>query len=89
MKYQGQWFTYLNHEGMPPDNNQAERDLRGWLRSGRFPGASRAKPSCTRYLTYKSLFATCQKNNKDFQALLQQLLSRQKVDLLDFFFAEQ
>ena len=85
-KHAGQWFTYLSHEGMPPDNNQAERDLRGWAAQRKVSGSFQNEQVVHAYLTYKSLFVTCQKNDKDFQALLKQLLGHQKVDLLDFFF---
>ncbi len=86
-KFRDQWFTYLRYPGMPPNNNQAERDLRPWAVQRKVSGGFQSEHVVRSYLTYKSLFATCQKNDKDFQALLRLLLNRQKVDLLDFFFS--
>ena len=88
-KHAGQWFTYLEHEGMPPDNNQAERDLRSWAVQRKVSGGFQSDKVVHAYLTYKSMFVTCQKNHKDFRDLLQRVLSRQKVDLLDFFFTSR
>lgn len=87
-KHAGQWFTYLKYEGMPPDNNQAERDLRSWAVQRKISGGFHNEQVVRAYLLYKSLFVTCQKNHKDFRVLLEKLLGRQKVDLLEFFYTE-
>jgi hypothetical protein len=85
-KYKDELFTYLDYDNMPPDNNCAERDLRHFAVQRRVSTNFQNDRVIHSYLLYKSLFKTCQKNDKDFALLLKKLLQRQPVDFLDYFF---
>lgn len=85
-KYKDELFTYLNYDNMPPDNNCAERDLRHFAVQRRVSTNFQNDRVIHSYLLYKSLFKTCQKNDKDFALLLKKLLQRQPVDFCDYFF---
>ena len=86
-KYQDSLFTYLDHEGMPPDNNEAERDLRPFAVQRRVSGGFKSPPLMKHYAVYLSLYMTCKANVKEFEALLPRVLSKEGVDLRHFLFA--
>jgi transposase-like protein len=85
-KFAKSLFTYLDHEGIEPDNNEAERDLRPMVVQRKVSGSYKSPVVSEVYHLLKSLSITCQKNDKDFQALHLKLLSGEKVDLSQYFF---
>ena len=80
-KYKGQLFTYLQHEGMPPDNNQAERSLRKFARQRKISGDFKSGDVLRNYAMYLSFFMTCQANGLEFDEFLRDILLGRPVDL--------
>lgn len=80
-------FTYLQHEGMPPDNNLAERDLRKFAKQRKISNDFKSVTVTKHLVEYLSLYMTCNVNGRDFNQLLQDLLSGKTVDLREFLFA--
>ena len=68
-KYLSELFTYLAHEGMPPDNNKAERGLRKYAVQRKISGDFKNPELMKHYAVYLSLFMTCALNGKDFDDL--------------------
>ncbi len=79
-------FIYLQHEGMPPDNNLAERDLRKFAKQRRISQDFKSIEVTKHLIEYLSLYMTCQVNGRDFHVLLRNLLSGKAVDLREFLF---
>ena len=79
-------FTYLQHEGMPPDNNLAERDLQKFAKQRRASRNFKSIEVTKHLIEYLSLYMTCEVNGRDFHILLQDLLSGNSVDLREFLF---
>ena len=88
-KYQDSLFTYLGHEGMPPDNNEAERGLRHFAVQRRISGGFKSPPLMKHYVIYLSLYMTCKANLKDFEELLPRILSKKSMNLRHFLFAKE
>jgi hypothetical protein len=85
-KYQDSLFTYLDHEGMPPDNNEAERGLRPFAVQRKISGGFKSPPVMEHYAVYLSLYMTCKANLKDFEELMPRILSKKGVNLRQFLF---
>ena len=85
-KYAEQLFTYLDHEGIEPDNNPAEREIRSMVIQRKVSGSYKNAGVSEVFHLLKSLSETCRKNGKDFQNLDFQLLSGGNVDLAHYFF---
>ncbi len=85
-KYLSELFTYLAHEGMPPDNNKAERGLRKYAVQRKISGDFKNPELMKHYAVYLSLFMTCALNGKDFDDLLAQLFGGTPFDLSSFLF---
>jgi len=86
-KYMDQLFTYLQTEGMPPDNNAAERNLRKFARQRKISGDFKSIDLMKHFTQYLSLYMTCRKNDQDFEALVNKILSGDSVDLRTFLFS--
>ena len=86
-KFMPSLFTYLQHEGMPPDNNLAERDLRKFAKQRKISNDFKSVDVTKHLVEYLSLYMTCKVNGRDFNQLLQDLLSGKTVDLREFLFA--
>jgi hypothetical protein len=85
-KFKTHLFTYLQMEGMPPDNNRAERNLRKFTRQRKISNDFKS-PEVTKHLVeYLSLYMTCKANDRNFDQLLEQILSGKSVDLRMFLF---
>jgi len=80
-KYKGRLFTYLQQEGMPPDNNSAERRLRKFARQRKISGDFKSNVVLRNYAMYLSLFMTCEANTLDFDGLLCDILTGADVDI--------
>jgi hypothetical protein len=83
-KYEKKLFTYLKYEGVPPDNNKAERELRPFVVQRKRSGGFKSPEVMRHYLVYLSLYMTCKVNGKDFDKLLDLIFSSQEIDLSSF-----
>jgi hypothetical protein len=86
-KYMPSLFTYLQYEGMPPDNNLAERDLRKFAKQRKISNDFKSVDVTKHLVEYLSLYMTCKVNGRDFHLLLDDLLRGNTVDLREFLFA--
>ena len=73
-KYAAQFFTYLAHEGIPPDNNTAERMLRPCVIQRKLSGNFINEDVIYSQMGLYSLLQTATLNDGDFQAVLDALL---------------
>jgi hypothetical protein len=80
-KYADQFFTYLAHEGIPPDNNMAERMLRPFVVQRKISGNFINETVMESQAGLYSLLQTAGRNDGDFSAVLDALL-RGKQDLV-------
>ncbi|MBD3253791.1 MAG: transposase [Candidatus Lokiarchaeota archaeon] len=83
-KYEKMLFSYLKYEGMPPDNNRAERDLRPFVVQRKRSGGFKSPEVMRHYVIYLSLYMTCKLNGKDFDKLLDLVFSGEKFNLGSF-----
>ena len=83
-RYENALFTYLKYEGMPPDNNRAERDLRPFVVQRKRSGGFKSPEVGRHYAIYLSLYVTCKVNGKDFDKLLDVVFSGDQIDLGSF-----
>ena len=85
-KFKTALFTYLQQEGMPPDNNRAERNLRKFAKQRKVSGDFKSPEVGQHFAAYLSLYVTCDANGRDFDQLLKRVLSGDSVDLRAFLF---
>jgi hypothetical protein len=71
-KYGYRLFTFLDHDGVPWHNNNAEHAIHAFARYRRFADGRLTKKSITEYLAILSVFQTCEYRGLD---LLEFLLS--------------
>jgi hypothetical protein len=83
-KYENMLFTYLKYEGMPPDNNEAERALRPFVVQRKRSGGFKSPEVMRHYVIYLSLYMTCKLNGKNFDKLLDLVFSGEKFNLGSF-----
>jgi len=83
-KYEKKLFTYLKYEGMPPDNNKAERELRPFVVLRKRSGGFKSPEVMRHYVIYLSLYMTCKLNGKDFDTLLDLVFSGKEFNLGSF-----
>ena len=83
-KYEKILFTYLKYEGVPPDNNKAERDLRPFVVQRKRSGGFKSPEVMQHYVIYLSLYMTCKLNGKDFDKLLDLIFSGEEINLGSF-----
>ena len=83
-KYENMLFTYLKYEGMPPDNNEAERELRPFVVQRKRSGGFKSPEVMRHFVIYLSLYMTCKLNGKDFDKLLDLIFSGEKFNLRSF-----
>lgn len=83
-KYKKMLFTYLKYKGMPPDNNEAERDLRPFVVQRKRSGGFKSPEVMRHYVLYLSLYMTCKLNGKNFDKLLDLSFSGEQVKLDSF-----
>ncbi len=84
-KYEKKLFTYLKYEGMPPDNNPAERNLRPFVVQRKRSGGFKSPEVIRHYVIYLSLYMTCRLNSKNFDELLDLIFNGEEIDLDSFF----
>ena len=85
-KHAGAFFAYLDHEGVEPDNNEAERALRSMVVQRKTSGGFKSPIVGEVYHLLKSLLETCQRNGKNFEDLHGRLLAGEAVNLAEYFF---
>jgi len=83
-KYEELLFTYLKYEGIPPDNNKAERDLRPFVVQRKRSGGFKSPEVMRHYVIYLSLYMTCKVNGKNFDELLDLTFSGKQFNLGSF-----
>lgn len=83
-KYEKMLFTYLKYEGMPPDNNRAERELHPFVVQRKRSGGFKSPEVMQHCIIYLSLYMTCKLNGKNFDKLLDLVFSGKKFDLGSF-----
>ena len=83
-KYEKMLFTYLKYEGVPPDNNKAERDLRPFVVQRKPSGGFKSPEVMQHYVIYLSLYMTCKLNGKNFDKLLDLVFSGEWFNLGSF-----
>jgi len=83
-KYEKILFTYLKYEGVPPDNNKAERDLRPFVVQRKRSGGFKSPEVMRHYVIYLSLYMTCKLNGKNFDTLLDLIFSGERFNLGSF-----
>jgi len=74
-------FTFLNHDGVPWNNNNAEHAIKRFARHRRYTGAMSTEQTLKEYLILATVFETCEFNNVN---VLEFLLS--KANTLDGLF---
>ena len=82
--YANKLFTYLKYDGMPPDNSEAERELRPFVVQRKRSGGFKSPEVMQQYVAYLSLYITCRLNGKNFDELLDVVFSGKQVDLRSF-----
>ena len=70
MAYEGEWFTFLEHEGVEPTNNRAERALRHIVIKRKVSQQSRGDKSTESYAMQASLFMTARQNGQNYMDYL-------------------
>lgn len=80
-KYEKRLFTYLKYEGMPPDNNEAEREIRPFVVLRKRSGGFKSPEVMRHYVIYLSLYMTCKLNGKNFDRLLDLIFSGEEFNL--------
>ena len=69
-KYGSRLFTFLNYDGVPWNNNNAEHALKGFARVRRFSNGRYTEDSIREYLVMLSVVETCGYQNVDALRLL-------------------
>lgn len=66
VKHRSELFCFLEVEGVPPDNNAGERDIRSVAAARADGGVNRTKAGATAFANLKSIIRTCQKHGRNF-----------------------
>jgi len=69
-KYRDKLFTFLDHDGVAWNNNNAEHAMKCFARYRRFADGRMTKKSVQDYLVILSIFQTCEYQGKSFLAEL-------------------
>lgn len=65
-KYREEWFTFVDHPGVDPTNNAAERGLRPSVVMRKISGGNRSDKGAHNHEVIMSVMGTWQKQGKDF-----------------------
>ncbi|MBC8113352.1 MAG: IS66 family transposase [Candidatus Saccharimonas sp.] len=66
VKHRSELFCFLEVEGVPPDNNAGERDIRSVAAARADGGVNRTQAGATAFANLKSIIRTCQKHSRNF-----------------------
>jgi hypothetical protein len=69
-KYKGKLFTFLDHDGIPWNNNNAENAIKRFASRRKIIGASFTDNGIHDYLTFLSIYQTCRHKNVSFLRFL-------------------
>src|SRR5262249_48515983 len=70
LKYQGKLFTFLEHDGVPWNNNNAEVAIKRFAGRRRILGASSTAKGLADYLVFLSLYQSCRNKGVSFLRFL-------------------
>ncbi|KKM19730.1 hypothetical protein LCGC14_1652640 [marine sediment metagenome] len=73
-KYGPCLFTYLEHEGVQPDNNAAEREIRPFVVQRKISRNFISPEVMRMYTMHLSLYRTCKRNNVNYEEVIIPLL---------------
>ncbi|MHA1682374.1 MAG: IS66 family transposase [Promethearchaeota archaeon] len=76
-------FTYLDHLGIPPDNNPAERALRHFVVQRKVSGNFISDKALEIYAMHLSFYETCIKQGVNYNDLLGMLLNGKTLRVMD------
>lgn len=66
VKHRFELLCFLDVEGVPPDNNMGERDIRSVAAARADGGVNRTQAGATAFANLKSIVRTCQKHSRNF-----------------------
>ena len=66
VRHRFELLTFLEHAGIPADNNTSERDIRSVVAARNDGGVNRSEWGAAAFATLKSIVRTCQKNGLNF-----------------------
>jgi hypothetical protein len=69
-KYQNKLFVFLNHDGVPWNNNNAENAIKLFASRRRILGTSSTEIGLRDYLVFLSIYQTCRRKNLSFLRFL-------------------
>ncbi|GAF78727.1 unnamed protein product, partial [marine sediment metagenome] len=81
-KYGPCLFTYLEHPGVMPDNNAAEREIRPFVVQRKISGNFISPEVMKIYSNHMSLYRTCKRNNVNFEEVIIPLLKGDTNEVL-------
>jgi Transposase IS66 family/RNase_H superfamily len=69
-KYQDKLFVFLDHDGVPWNNNNAENAIKRFVSRRRILGATSSERGLRDYLVFLSIYQTCRRKNLSFLRFL-------------------
>ena len=69
-KYRDKLFVFLDHDGVPWNNNNAENAIKLFASRRRILGTSSTEKGLRDYLVFLSIFQTCRRKNLSFLRFL-------------------
>src|SRR5204862_6775326 len=69
-KYREKAFTFLDHDGVPWNNNNAENAIKLFASRRRILGATSTEKGLRDYLVFLSIYQTCRRKNLSFLRFL-------------------
>ncbi len=81
-KYGPCLFTYLEHPGVMPDNNEAERAIRPFFVQRKISGNFISPEVMKIYSIHMSLYRTCKRNDANYEEVILPLLKGDTTEVL-------
>lgn len=81
-KYGACLFTYLEHPGVMPDNNAAEREIRPFVVQRKISGNFISPEVMKIYSIHMSLYRTCKRNDVNYEEVILPLLKGDTTEVL-------
>ncbi len=69
-KYRGKLFVFLDHDGIPWNNNNAETAIKGYVSRRKLLGAAWTERGIQDYLIFLSIYQTCRRKGVSFLRFL-------------------
>jgi hypothetical protein len=70
LKYRAKLFVFLDHDGVPWNNNNAENAIKGFASRRRIFGATSSEKGLRNYLVFLSIYQTCRHKSLSFLRFL-------------------